>query len=221
MSEDDIDKELEARGPLDLSPWQPPPAPAGLVDAAVRGARPSGGERTLIVRPPPARAAMLAAAALATSVLALAGVVYLRLQPEPEPPPPVAMVAPHATDYAPQLGALEARMHHIEDILVVPPAIPRPHDHAPPMPPALPPQPPQQQPPAQPAFAADRGRLRITCKPSAKILIDDMLLGETPWDGQVAAGKHKVTFQIDLDRYSFWVTIVAGQTVSLAKDFGP
>nr|HEX4313690.1 protein kinase [Kofleriaceae bacterium] len=71
----------------------------------------------------------------------------------------------------------------------------------------------------------DQGYLVVTCKPPAKISVDGAATGlTTPIGGKtlpLPAGKHKITFSIGEDKYSFWVTINAGQTTPITKDFGP
>jgi len=66
-----------------------------------------------------------------------------------------------------------------------------------------------------------KGWLQLTSKPPAKILINgnDTNL-TTPVTGRalaLPAGKHRVTFQIGGDKYTFVVTVKAGETVSLDK----
>jgi hypothetical protein len=72
------------------------------------------------------------------------------------------------------------------------------------------------------ADASGKGYLVITSKPSAKIAIDGVDTGRsTPISGTsmpLAPGKHKVTFIMGDDRYTFPVTIGAGKTERLDKD---
>jgi len=62
----------------------------------------------------------------------------------------------------------------------------------------------------------------VFSKPQAKILVDGVETGmKTPINGhalQLAPGKHKVTFVIGDDRFTYPVTIKAGATESLSKD---
>nr|HEX4314881.1 hypothetical protein [Kofleriaceae bacterium] len=71
--------------------------------------------------------------------------------------------------------------------------------------------------PADPA--AGPGTLRVECDPVAHVAIDGTVVGDTPWSGHLPAGKHKVTYQIGLDRYSFWATIRPDETVTMTKSF--
>jgi hypothetical protein len=75
---------------------------------------------------------------------------------------------------------------------------------------------------AKTADTSGKGYLTITSKPTAKIAIDGVDTGmSTPISGktlQLAPGKHKVTFIMGDDRYTFPVTIVGGQSQSMNKD---
>ena len=66
-----------------------------------------------------------------------------------------------------------------------------------------------------------KGWVQLTSKPSAKILVDGVDTGlTTPVTGRalsLTAGKHRITFQIGGDKYTFGVTVKAGETVSLDK----
>jgi len=74
----------------------------------------------------------------------------------------------------------------------------------------------------KPADTSGKGYLVITSKPSAKIAIDGVETGRsTPISGTsmpLSPGKHKVTFIMGDDRYTFPVTIGAGKTERLDKD---
>jgi len=76
--------------------------------------------------------------------------------------------------------------------------------------------------PAEKADTSGKGYLVITSKPSAKIGIDGTDTGlSTPISGKtlgLTPGKHKVTFIMGDDRYTFPVTITAGKTERLDKD---
>ena len=65
----------------------------------------------------------------------------------------------------------------------------------------------------------------LSCKPAAKILVDNVATGlTTPVSGHalpVPPGSHKVTFEIGPDKYSFRVTVKAGESTTLTKNFGP
>jgi hypothetical protein len=66
-----------------------------------------------------------------------------------------------------------------------------------------------------------KGWVQLTSKPSAKILVDGNDTGlSTPITGRTLAltpGKHRITFQIGGDKYTFTVTVKAGETVTLDK----
>jgi len=65
-----------------------------------------------------------------------------------------------------------------------------------------------------------KGYLQLTSKPPAKVLIDGSDTGKmTPVSGlAVAPGKHKITFIINDDKFTYPVNVTAGQTVVLSKD---
>jgi hypothetical protein len=208
-------------GELDLSAWEVPPPPAGLVDAVIARARVPdriGG----IARP---RAALaIAAVALVASVVALAGEAVLhgaRL-----------FVDEPATASTADLDELRTRVTGIEHELVgirldtvPPPEVVAPAVRAPvpvpagPSPSPLPP--PQVQPaPTEPEGVAseEHGHLVVTFRPQAILLIDGGRLGPTPWSGSVTAGKHKLTFVIGQDSYSFIIHIKPGETLTFNRD---
>jgi hypothetical protein len=62
----------------------------------------------------------------------------------------------------------------------------------------------------------------ITSKPSARIAVDGVDTGlSTPISGKALSltpGKHKITFIMGDDRYTFPVTITGGQSQSMNKD---
>jgi hypothetical protein len=72
--------------------------------------------------------------------------------------------------------------------------------------------------------AADptKGYLQVFCKPQAKILLDGVETGmKTPINGHALSltpGKHKVTFVIGDDRFTYPVVIKAGATETMSKD---
>ena len=76
--------------------------------------------------------------------------------------------------------------------------------------------------PADKAAALENGYLNVYSKPPAKISIDGKDTGlATPITGKalsLAPGKHKVTFTIGGDRFTFAVTIKSGATETLSKD---
>lgn len=67
-----------------------------------------------------------------------------------------------------------------------------------------------------------KGYLRVFSQPAAKVLIDGVDTGlTTPVTGKqlmLTPGKHKVTFVIDADRFTYPVVIKAGATESMTKD---
>ena len=64
-----------------------------------------------------------------------------------------------------------------------------------------------------------KGTLHLASKPSARIYLDGVDTGSsTPMILKVAAGKHKVTFVIGTDRYTFPATVTANQTTKVVKD---
>ena len=76
-------------------------------------------------------------------------------------------------------------------------------------------------PPEQPADPT-KGYLQVFSKPAAKILVDGVESGmKTPISGHTLSltpGKHKVTFVIGDDRFTYPVTIKAGSTETMSKD---
>ncbi|HSN30472.1 MAG TPA: PEGA domain-containing protein [Kofleriaceae bacterium] len=72
--------------------------------------------------------------------------------------------------------------------------------------------------PAAPPPADGMGRVRIDSVPPAMILLDGTDLGRrTPDIVTTQPGKHKVTYVIGHDRYTFPVTVNAGETETLSK----
>ncbi len=73
-----------------------------------------------------------------------------------------------------------------------------------------------------PVPASGKGVLEVMSKPAAKIIVDGVDTGlTTPITGgklQLTPGKHKVTFVVDGNRYTYAVDIVAGGTLKLSKD---
>ena len=65
---------------------------------------------------------------------------------------------------------------------------------------------------------ADRGRLKVHSVPPAKLQLDGVDTGEeTPAVLVVPPGKHKVTLVVGDDRYTYAVTIKAGESTELSK----
>ena len=64
--------------------------------------------------------------------------------------------------------------------------------------------------------------MQLTSKPSAKILVNGVDTGmSTPITGRklaLPAGRHRVTFQIGGDKFTFPVVVKAGETVTLDKE---
>jgi hypothetical protein len=67
-----------------------------------------------------------------------------------------------------------------------------------------------------------KGYLQVFSKPNAKILVDGVDTNmKTPISGHalpLAPGKHKITFVIGDDRFTYPVVIKAGQTEQMSKD---
>ncbi len=73
--------------------------------------------------------------------------------------------------------------------------------------------------PEQLRTADASGFVTIEAKPQAKVLIDGKTTGHyTPHTFELTAGKHKVTFQLGDDHYTYPVTVEAGKTTILSKD---
>ena len=69
------------------------------------------------------------------------------------------------------------------------------------------------------AKTGDDGVLNISCKPQAKIVIDNVDTGlTTPAHVRLRAGKHKLTFRVGDDRFTYAVTIKAGESTTISKD---
>ena len=75
---------------------------------------------------------------------------------------------------------------------------------------------------SKPAIAPSKGYLQLFTKPSAEVMIDGVDTGlKTPVTGHdlpLAPGKHKVTFTIGVDRFTYPVVIEAGETATVSKD---
>ena len=71
------------------------------------------------------------------------------------------------------------------------------------------------------ASVPQKGWVVLTSKPSAKIIVDGNDTGmSTPITGRslaLAPGRHRITFQIGGDKYTFTVIVKAGETVTLDK----
>ena len=72
--------------------------------------------------------------------------------------------------------------------------------------------------PAAPAPTDGQGRVRIDSVPASDILVDGKPVGHSPVVVTIAPGKHKVTYVIGADRYTYPVTVKAGETETLSKD---
>src|SRR5262249_13253216 len=92
--------------------------------------------------------------------------------------------------------------------------------------PAKPPDPKTDKMPSEEPPKADpnapKGFLQVYSKPTAKILIDGVDTGmSTPITGkqlQLTPTKHKVTFVIGDDRFTYSTTIKSGLTETMTKD---
>jgi hypothetical protein len=63
------------------------------------------------------------------------------------------------------------------------------------------------------------GIANIYCKPEAKIVIDGKDTGQTtPAHLQLSAGKHKLTFVVGQDRFTYPLTVRAGESETISKD---
>jgi ferric-dicitrate binding protein FerR (iron transport regulator) len=72
---------------------------------------------------------------------------------------------------------------------------------------------------ADESIPADKGKLRIEAMPAARLWVDGADTGKTtPAELVLAAGKHKVTFAIGDDRFTYPVNIVGGQSAIMIKD---
>jgi PEGA domain-containing protein len=80
-------------------------------------------------------------------------------------------------------------------------------------------------PPAQPADPYADGHLHVYSTPAARIFIDGSDTGlRTPIRGDklsLSPGKHKVTFVVGDDKFTFAVRIKAGETQSITKTLTP
>lgn len=72
----------------------------------------------------------------------------------------------------------------------------------------------------KPAEDKSVGYLIVQSKPSAKISIDGVATGSSTPTGkiQLAPGRHKVTFLVGDDKFTFAVSVKAGETVTLNKE---
>ena len=71
---------------------------------------------------------------------------------------------------------------------------------------------------AAPPPPAGQGRVRIDSVPPADILLDTRPVGHTPVVLTTTPGKHRVTYVIGADRYTYPVNVKAGETETLSKD---
>ncbi len=81
--------------------------------------------------------------------------------------------------------------------------------------------PPEDNPADRAMATPSKGWVQLTSKPSAKILVNGADTGlSTPITGRMLplpAGRHRITFQIGGDKYTFVVIVKSGETVSLDK----
>lgn len=69
-------------------------------------------------------------------------------------------------------------------------------------------------------FHLGTGNVLLQSRPIARILIDGKdIQQETPLKLSLPAGRHKVTFVIDQDKYTFTTTVEDGKTTRVVKDF--
>ena len=66
------------------------------------------------------------------------------------------------------------------------------------------------------------GYVHLSSSPSTKVFVDGVDTGlVTPVTGTslpLSAGKHRITFMIGADRYTYPVTVTPGETVTLSKE---
>jgi uncharacterized small protein (DUF1192 family) len=65
---------------------------------------------------------------------------------------------------------------------------------------------------------ATMGRLLVTNATPARVFLDGLDMGTTPLSSAVTPGKHKVTFVVGEDKYTFSVLVKAGETTRLEKE---
>ncbi len=96
------------------------------------------------------------------------------------------------------------------------------HDEVKPAKPADAPKPAESKSTDVPSDSGSKGYLQVFSKPSAKILIDGKDSGmSTPIAGHALAlpvGKHKVSFVLGEDSYTYPVTVEQGQTATLSRN---
>jgi hypothetical protein len=64
------------------------------------------------------------------------------------------------------------------------------------------------------------GYLSVTSQPPAKILVDHVDTGRTtPASIPLPPGKHRITFVVGFDKYTYPATIRSGKTIAFVKDF--
>jgi hypothetical protein len=68
--------------------------------------------------------------------------------------------------------------------------------------------------------AAKPGTLVITSNPPARVLVDGKEIGTSPVTVDVPEGRHKVSFVIGSDKYTFTARARVGETVTLHKELG-
>jgi tetratricopeptide (TPR) repeat protein len=72
--------------------------------------------------------------------------------------------------------------------------------------------------PAPTGLPAGEGKAHIDSVPAAKILVDGNAIGPTPLEVTLPPGKHKVTYAIGDDRFTYSIVIKAGELTTLSKD---
>ncbi|MEO8702711.1 MAG: PEGA domain-containing protein, partial [Kofleriaceae bacterium] len=79
--------------------------------------------------------------------------------------------------------------------------------------------PPEDNPADKAAAMSTKGILAISSTPSAKVAIDGVDTGQsTPMKLPVTPGKHKVTYTLGGDKFTFTVTVKVGETTALSKE---
>ena len=154
--------------------------------------------------------------ALCCAVIVMAG------KPAPDQPDAIDQVAPvqEAQAAAAPAPSEPAAPSETAPASESPPAA---EPAAAPAPPTAPPAP--ARPPAQPADPYADGHLHVYSTPVARIFVDGSDTGlRTPIRGDklsLSPGKHKVTFVVGDDKFTFSVRIKAGETQTITKTLTP
>jgi|GEM_PF-2094881 len=73
-------------------------------------------------------------------------------------------------------------------------------------------------PTASSSSVKDTGTVRLQSKPPAEVFLDGKALGTTPVTATATAGRHKVTYVVDANKYTFAITVKANEVTNLVKD---